>query len=337
MPVSPRLLVTGATGLLGSHVVDEALGRGWAVRALVRDPARASALDRSDVELVAGDLADAPSIRRAAVGCAAVVHAAAVIGAESDLASFRAANVRGTEHMLDAAADAGARFVHVSSTAVFGRDRYRDHPIDETEPLPTLPAWDAYGLSKQEAEGAVLRCAEQGRAWAAVVRPPLMYGPRDRQFVPRVAPLLLRYGVAPLPGRGLTTLSLVHAGSVARGIVDVLERAPATGRVYHLTEDRPLTVAELLESAARGLAIRPRIVRVPKAVLAAGFTGLAGALALVGRADLARRARGAYQMLTRPNPFSCERARAELDWRFDFDAPRALADAFRWWSERERS
>ncbi len=331
--MSPRMLVTGATGLLGSHVVDEARNRGWTVRALVREPARANGLRTRDVELTEGDLLSAASLRRAAEGCEAVVHAAAVIGAGTDLESFRAGNVAGTENVLDASAWAGARLVHVSSTAVFGQERYRERPTDEAVALPELPEWDAYGRTKQEAERAVLRDAEGGRVWAAVVRPPLMYGPRDRQFVPRVAPAL-RFGVAPLPAAGLTTLPLVHARSVAQGILAALERAPKSGSVYHLTEDRPVTVADLIEGAGRGLGVRLRRVPIPRPLAAAGFAGLAAFLVLTGRADVARRASGAYRMVTRPNPFSCERARAELGWRPELDPVEALTDAFRWWRER---
>jgi len=104
----------------------------------------------------------------------------------------------------------------VSSTAVFGRARYRDEPTDETAPLPVLPEDDSYGRSKQDAERMVLEAHRQGRIWATAVRPPVMYGVGDRQFVPRVGPVLERR-FFPLIAGGRTNLSLVHAGSVAQG------------------------------------------------------------------------------------------------------------------------
>lgn len=330
-----RLLVTGATGMLGSYVAREALRAGWQVRALVRDPGAAAWLERNGVELAAGDLLSAAALRRAVRSCDAVVHAGALVGSGAGHRSFQHANVIGTENVLEAAVWAGARLVHVSSTAVLGQARYRFVPADEDVPLPVLPAWDAYGRSKQAAERLVLSEARSGRLWAAVVRPPVMYGRRDRQFVPRVAPVL-RAGLAPLPGGGRTTLPLVHARSVAQGAMAALGCEGARGRVYHLTDDRPVTVATLWAGAARGLDRPLRSLSVPRPVAAAGFALLAALLTLGGRRDLARHAGGTYRMLTRDNPFTAQRARRELGWMPEVDPEEALSDAFRWWARRER-
>ena len=164
----------------------------------------------------------------AAAGCQAVFHAAAAIGVGGQWEAFEAPNVTGTRHIMEATEAAGARLVHVSSTAVFGSHRYRSTPTDEDVPLPRLPADDLYGRSKQDAERAVLAAHAAGRIWAAAVRPPLMYGRRDRQFVPRLAPLLER-GVFPLVEDGATVLSLVHADSVADGAVRAVDTASAGG------------------------------------------------------------------------------------------------------------
>lgn len=331
--MSRQMLVTGATGMLGSYVVAAALDRGWRVRALVRDPTKAGWLEARGVELSTGDLLSAASLRRAAQRCDAVVHAAAVIGTGGSARRFRQGNVIGTDNVFEAAAWAGAHLVHVSSTAVFGAARYRETPTDEDAPLPVLPAWDTYGRSKQEAERLVLAQARERRVRVTVVRPPVMYGRRDRQFVPRVAPLL-RFGVAPLPGGGETTLPLVHASSVAQGILAALERARAHGRIYHLTEDRPVTVRDLWTGASRGLDRPLCAVRLPEAAAAVGFTLLGAVLRIGRRGDLARHARGTHHMLTRPNPFSAERARRELGWRPPVEPLDALAEAFRWWATR---
>lgn len=325
-----RLLVTGATGLLGSHVVLEALARGWQVRALVRRPDGAAVLAEAGAEIVRGDVLSAASLRRAMTHCDSVVHTAAAIGAGNDPA-LRAVNVVGTENVLDAAAWAAARVVHVSSTAVFGGARYHAVPTDEETPLPTLRAWDHYGRTKQAAERLALTASGEGRVWAAVVRPPVMYGERDRQFVPRVAPVLRR-GWAPLPGGGTTTLPLVHAGSAARGILAALGYDRADGRIYHLTEDRPVTLRDVVEGAARGLGRPVRTLSVPRAAAGGFFALLAATLTCVGRVDLARHAPGTYRMLTRDNPFSTGRARAELGWRPRIEPREALEDAFRWWA-----
>jgi nucleoside-diphosphate-sugar epimerase len=324
--------VTGATGMLGSRIVERLVGEGWGVRALVRNGARASWLEALGAKILPGDLTDPGSLRTAAAGCGAVFNAAAAIGPGGDHEGFRRVNVSGTEHVVAAAGAAGARLVHVSSTSVFGRERYRAAPTDESVPLPELPAEDAYGRSKQEAERRVLDAHARGRVWAAVVRPPVMYGPRDRQFAPRVGPVLER-GIFPLIGGGRTTLSLVHADAVADGAIRAATTDRAAGRVYHLTNDFDVTTADFVRFAARGLGRRVVAPRVPLVVGRAAFRLLAIGLVAAGRCDLAPHAAGLLHMLTRDNPFTSERARSELAWAPRIRPSEGLAEAFSWWKE----
>jgi nucleoside-diphosphate-sugar epimerase len=328
-----RALVTGATGMLGSYIVERLQDRGWEVRALVRSPDRAGWLRERKVELAPGDLADAASVASAARGTDLVVHAAAYIGSDSEWEPYHEGNVVGTENVLDAARTAGARLVLVSSTAVFGRERFRDEPTHEGVPLPDLPEEDAYGRSKQEAESRVLEAHRAGRAWATVVRPPVMYGERDRQFVPRIAPVFAR-GFFPLIGGGRAQMTLVHAHAVAEGAVLAGLSDEAGGRVYHLTDDFPVTVADLARLAGRGLDRRILTPSVPVPVARGGFALLQMALTLVGRSDLARHAPGTLSMLTRDNPFTSRRAREELGWSPEIPPEEGLPRAFRWWRER---
>jgi len=327
-------LVTGATGLLGSHVVERLQDDGWTVRALVRSPEKARRLEDAGVQLVEGDMTDAASVRRAIRGVEAVVHAAAYIAPGGRPEDFRRGNVDATRHVLSAAGAVGARVAFVSSTAVFGQARYRLAPVDEAAPLPDLPAHDLYGRSKQAAEALVLERHRRGGVWATIVRPPVMYGRRDRHFIPRIAPVL-RARVFPLLGSGRTTLPIVQAASVADGIVRALEREDAGGRVYHLTTDAPLTVAELVRYAAEGLDIRITAPRLPRSVGRVGFAALRFALTCAGRTDLARHTTGTYRMLTRDNPFRSERARRELGWEPTVPHSTAMPHAFRWWRVRK--
>lgn len=334
--IMKRALVTGATGMLGSYVVERLVAEGWQVRAMVRRPERAAWLRDLGADLVPGDLTDAESVRRAVDDCDGVIHAAAAIGSGSGWDAFRAGNVDGTRAVVDAAADVGARLVHVSSTSVFGAARYHTTPTDELVPLPELPKRDAYGRSKQLAELLVLNGHLAGRVWAAVVRPPVMYGKRDRQFAPRVAPLLLK-GLFPLIGGGRTTLTLVHADAVALGAVRALESDLAGGRVYHLTNDFDVTAEDLVRGASVGLGIRIRAPAVPVPLGRAGFGLLGLALLATGRWDLVPHAAGTFRMLTRDNPFTSRRARTELGWTPTIRPEQGLPEAFRWWASRAQS
>jgi nucleoside-diphosphate-sugar epimerase len=275
-------------------------------------------------------LEDARAVAEAVHGCSVVFHAAAAIGSSSDAASFRAANVTGTRNVAEAAAAAGARMVHVSSTAVYGSARYGAIPTDEYAPLPELPPEDAYGRSKREAEAVVTGLCRAGKVWATIVRPPVMYGVGDRQLAPRLGPVLMR-GVFPLIGGGRTTLTLVHARNVAEGAVLAAEHDEARGRVFLLSDDFPLTVAALVEGAARGLGKRIAAPAVPKIAGRLGFALLGLGLGAVGRGDLARHTRGTLEMLTRDNPFTSRRAREVLGWSPRVKPAEGLVEAFAWW------
>ena len=331
-----RALVTGATGMLGSYLVQRLMEGGYHVRALARSPGSATWLQEMGAEVVGGELADATALIAGASGCDAVVHAAAAIGPQSDWETFRAGNVEGTSNVVDACVRAGARLVHVSSTAVYGDARYDMAPVSERIALPQLPETDSYGRSKQEAERVVHEAQASGRIWAAIVRPPVMYGQRDRQFIPRIAAVMDR-GVFPLCGGGITTLPVVHANAVAEGVILALHTDAANGGIYNLTTDFPVTVADLVALARIGLGRR---ILAP--VLSPGssrmfFSVLELALRAIGRGDLATHANGTLEMLTRDNPFSSARAREELEWSPTIRPELGLPDAFRWWKAHHGS
>ncbi|HEV2178742.1 MAG TPA: NAD-dependent epimerase/dehydratase family protein [Gemmatimonadaceae bacterium] len=327
-----RALVTGASGMLGSYLVQCLAADRCGVRALVRDANRAAWLEPLGAELVAGDVRDPGALREASTGCDVVFHAAARVGPDTAWTPFRDANVFGTQRVIDACAAVGARLLHVSSTAVYGAQRYEMAPVDESTPLPALPAHDAYGRSKQEAERLVLAAHERGMVQCAVVRPPPMYGERDRHFVPRVGAVLSR-GVFPLIGGGTTTLPLVHARNVAEGAVLAATTSGAQGRVYNLTADFPITVADLVRLASQGLGRRVFTPRIPRAVGRAMFHVLEVALLAAGRRGVSRRSGGTFDLLTNDNPFREARARRELGWQPSVAPGDGIPAAFRWWAD----
>jgi nucleoside-diphosphate-sugar epimerase len=193
----PTALVTGATGLLGNHVVQRLQRDGWQVRALVRDATRADALSRAGITLATGDTLEPTSFARAARGCDVVFHAAAVITPRGGWEAFSRPNVDGTRNAIAAAAGAEARLVHVSSVAVYGAaERYErgngGGQTDEESPLAAIPEDSFYARSKRASEQLVLEAHAAGRIWATAVRPSVIYGPHDRQFVPRIARMLRR-------------------------------------------------------------------------------------------------------------------------------------------------
>ena len=323
--------MTGASGLVGSHVVERFLADDWRVRALVRDEASAAWLARQGVELARGDILDASTFAAAAAGCEVIVHAAAAVVARGGWDVYRAANVDGTRNAITAAERSGARLVQVSSVAVYGPDsRYAtDGKCTEDTPLLPLPPHAYYARSKRESEALVLEAHAAGRIRATAVRPPVIYGVRDRQFIPRMA-RVLRFGIFPLIAGGRSTLPIVHAANVADGVARAAVQDAAMGRVYLLANDHDVTVADFIRYAAQGMARRIVAVPVPLAVARALQAMLRTAATVIMGRNAGVMAGSTLRFLTSDNPFSSERAFRELGWARPVPPSQGVPAAFRW-------
>jgi len=325
-------LVTGATGLVGSHIVERLRRDGWTVRALVRDRTRARWLIAQDVELVDGDTLDAESFRRAAHGVQFVFHCAAAITPRGGWEAFRAPNIDGTCNAVDTAASAGARLLHLSSVAVYGPDgRFalsKDAAMQELQPLLPIPEQAWYARSKRESEELVMAAHREGRVWATAVRPCVIYGPRDRQFIPRAA-ALLRLPLVPRIGPGTSTMSIVHARSVAELALRAVTSEIAAGRAYNVTNDPPITVNEFYAAAEQGLGVRARWLPIPGAPAQAAMGALGAALRTLRVPGASMLNARSLDFLLADNPFSSERARVELGWTSSVQPSEAVAEAFR--------
>jgi len=316
------------------HLIPRLQRDGWQVRALVRDPARAGALSRADVTLATGDVLDATSFARAAHGCDVMFHAAAVITPLGGWEAFRRPNVEGTRNAIAAATSAKARLVHVSSVAVYGaRGRYSadGRRTDETARLGRIPEESFYARSKRESEDLVFEAQRSGALWATAVRPSVLYGAHDRQFVPRIA-RLLRHGFAPVIAGGNNTFSIVHAANVADGMVRAAEFDGADGKAYNLANDFDVTAREFFERAAEGLERRVRIVSVPMLAARLAFSVAKIVAPLVAGSGMRAMVESSLDFLGRDNPFSSDLARRELGWAPPVTPDTGIPDAFRWWS-----
>ena len=329
----PTALVTGATGLLGMHLVPRLQRGGWQVRALVRDPARAGLLTRADVTLATGDVLDETSFARAARGCDVLFHAAAVITPFGGWEAFRRPNVEGTRNAIAAATSANARLVHVSSVAVYGGHRFAadGRRTDESVAPGRIPEDSYYARSKRESEELVFEAQLGGQLWATAVRPSVVYGTFDRQFVPRLA-RLIRRGFAPVIAGGHNTLAIVHAANVADGLVRAASFDGANGKAYNLANDYDVTVREFFERAAEGLEQRLRIVSVPMLVARAAFAVIKSVAPLFLGNRFKAMTASSLDFLARDNPFSSELARRELGWDPPVRPEVGIPEAFRWWS-----
>jgi len=257
------LALTGTTGFVGGHLLEAALAGGYAVRALVRRPQSA----RAGVEWIEGDLRDAAALARLCEGATAAIHVAGAINAATR-AAFFAANEEGTRALLAAAKAARVlRFVQVSSLAA------------------REPGLSDYGASKAAADTAV----RASPLSTAIVRPPAVYGPGDRETLALFR--LARGGVVPVVGRG--RFSIVHVADLAAALL-ALAATRATGTYEIADGSPPFTQAIFARAIAAALGGRVRIVPLPTALLSIGAAIDTLAARAQGRAPKLSRDRARY-------------------------------------------
>ena len=334
-------LVTGATGLVGSHIAERLLADGWDVRALARDPDRARLELPTAVRVVRGDVLDSRAFTQAAEGARAIFHTAANIIVRGGWEPYRLTNIDGTRNAIAAAEHARARLLQLSSVAVYGPSaRYaaaeRGEKTHEHVELPPLRHGAYYARSKRESEALVLAAHREGRIWATAVRPDVIYGRRDRQFVPRMA-LLIRRGFIPLLRGGRSTMAVVHAANVADGAVRAVSTDAAGGNAYNLANDYDVTVRQFFELAGQGLGRRPIFIPMPLWAARGALRGVKWVSRAVtgGRFNLV--STSTLDFISRDNPFTSDRARAELGWNPSVRPEAGIPEAFRdWKAPREK-
>jgi dihydroflavonol-4-reductase len=260
-----RVLVTGATGFIGSALVRAFLAAGYPVRALVRARSPRDNLAGLEIESVEGDICDAVAVARAMAGAAYLAHAAADyrLWARDPEAIVRT-NVEGTRTMMQAALAAGVeRIVYTSSVATLAL-RADGRPADETQPLSETTAVGAYKRSKVIAERLVEVMTARDALPAVIVNPSTPIGPRDIRPTP-TGRMIVAAASGRMPGFVDTGLNLVHVDDVAAGHVAALERG-VIGERYILGGENVL-LANMLRDIARLTGHRPPRLALPRAPL----------------------------------------------------------------------
>lgn len=253
------ILITGGTGFVGSHLVEKLRARGESVRCLVR-PASAGRRFPAGVESAVADLAGGQGVEQALRGVDTVIHLAGVTKALSP-AGYYAGNAGATETLARALQGRGVRLVHVSSLAAIGPS-LDGRPVDEdAAPHPV----STYGKSKLESERLVRGLLPD----AVIVRPPVVYGPRDTAVF-QILKSVARGLVLEIAG-GERWFSAIYVEDLVDGLWAAAREAPAAGRAYFLTHRTPVSWRELGSAAGRIMGRQPRTLRVP--VSAAGAIG----------------------------------------------------------------
>jgi nucleoside-diphosphate-sugar epimerase len=326
-----RWLISGATGFIGTTLAERLLGRGDSVRALVREPARADELRNLGAELVRGDVSQPESLHDAVPDVDAVVHLAGLVKAVSRDQLF-SVNAEGTRVLAAAAARSGRpKFVLVSSLAAAGPSVPGQPRTEIDRPAPV----SAYGQSKLAAEQALRSFAPVMDA--AIIRPPIVYGPRDKEFLPSLFKLA-RTGIVLKSGTGDKRYSIIHVRDLVELIIAVAEKgarldeAGASG-VYFGDDGVEYTWDGLARGALGALGRRGAVLPVPE------FLGWIAAGAATATAHLTGRAAILSldkMMEIREPAWTCssEKARRELGWNPRVSFVDGMREAARWYRER---
>jgi nucleoside-diphosphate-sugar epimerase len=277
-----KAFVTGATGFIGSHLVEALFKRGYSVKCLIRSRSNLKWLESLCVQTVQGDCLRTDTLEDALEDVDIIFHVAGLTKTNNEEDFFRV-NAEGTRNILQAAMKNCKdlkRFVLVSSLAATGPSLDGMPVTEETEPHPV----SAYGKSKLMAEEIVLE--QMDKIPVTIVRPPAVYGPRDRDFFFFFK--LINRGVFPYWGKSF--YSIVYVEDLVEGIILTAERPEAVGQRYFFTDNEFHTNDEIAFEIASALDKNPVKIPLPRSLLSG--------LALIGG-----------KILSNPGIFNRDKAR----------------------------
>lgn len=325
-----KVLLTGATGFLGSHIAEQLAQDGHQVRCLVRPAADKTFLQRlTGIEFCHGDVTDETSLQAAVTGVDAVIHAAGLVKARR-FTDFNTVNADGTLKLLNATFQHNPslqRFILVSSLAAIGPS-LTGQPLTENSAQTPHPV-TFYGHSKLAAERHVLAFAN--KLPVIIIRPPLIYGPRDKECLAFFR--AVKYKIFPFFGSSQNTASVIYATDAAHAFCQALQAAVPSGSAYFIEDGIVRTNYDMINQLAQ--AIHAQLWLQP--VLPAGLLK-----AIAFTAELYGKWTRSAVMLTRDKlnelmqpHWVCDSAKAqkELNWRAQTDWAKGVRLTYEWYKK----
>jgi len=311
-----KIVITGCTGFIGTHLVPALFDSGYAVKGTV-EPGGANVI--KDVPLYTVDVCNGNGLMDAFKGADAVIHLAArnhVLQERSGdpLTEYRRVNVGGTRNVLQAASAAGAKiFFHMSSVKAMGEGG--DAVFDENSPCnPSTP----YGISKLESEEVVRHGAEETGLRAVIFRLPMAYGPGNLGNLPR----MIRWADRGMPFplfQPENLRSMVYVGNVVHAVLLAIRKAPTGLSTYILKDVEDYSTRRLFTTVCRELGKTPRFLPVP-----AWMVHLGGALS-----EDIRKVTGSFRV-------SSEKIRKEFGYSPPFSLEQGIAETVGWYRRSGR-
>lgn len=263
-----KIFITGASGFLGSHTAEELARRGHSLTALVRKTSKIDHLGGLNIQFVEGSLPDCGPLAPVLKSCDAIIHIAGNVKALKPEDLFKV-NAEGTSHLVNETLNtlpSPRLFLHVSTIAVHNPSEGDDFclPPERCHPL------SHYGKSKLAGETKLKKL--RGKIRTLILRPPVLYGPRDQEFLQMFR--AIGRGVAPLYRTGENQLSVCFVRDVARAIADLVEKNPEKDEVFCLDDGEVHTWRNLAEGISETMGRKVRYLPIPAPIfyLAAGIS-----------------------------------------------------------------
>lgn len=251
-------LVTGAGGFVGGFVVKLLLDRGFKIRAMIRNPKQAAALEAMGAEVVIADMKDVKSLELAVVGVEGIFHIAGLFR-QSGLpdSEFNAVNAIGTEYLFKAAIGAGvSRIIHCSTVGVI--EPRQDVPSTEDDPYS--PA-DAYQRSKMEGEKIAIKFFQDGKISGVVIRPAMIFGPGDERTLKLFR--MISKGVFFYVGKGDKLVHWIDVRDLACAFLLAMEHEERNAEIYIIPGRNAVALKEMADLIAEKLNVKKPWIRLP--------------------------------------------------------------------------
>jgi nucleoside-diphosphate-sugar epimerase len=326
------ILITGATGFIGSHLAEELAKKEKKIRVLVRDNNLGNIDDFSEetrkrIEIVKGDLLDKASLLLALQGISKVFHLAA-IGRPMNIPTkmYFDVNLGGTKSLLEACKEKGVKkIIHISTISVFGFSRDR---TALNENFPKIPVSD-YGESKKRGEEFAINFCRKNKINLIVVRPPMVFGPRDFQFFKLFK--LINTGFFPLIKRGKAKIEFCYVKNLVNGIL-LADTHGKNLEAYNLSDGETYTIKQVFEEIARLEHKKLFPVSVPFWFVKASGYILENIFSLFGKR--APFNSGTAEWMSKDNSLDINKAKKELGYKRIIPLQESIKDTVKWYKEK---
>jgi dihydroflavonol-4-reductase len=321
-----KVLVTGGTGFIGSHLIERLLDRGYEVRCIAKEAMNASILEARGCHVVIGDLNKPKSWEKLLDGVDTVYHVAGVTRCKKP-AEYYEGNYLATQQVVESCMSVapGIRhFVYVSSQAAVGPS-LDGLPVGEEAPYHPV---SHYGKSKMLGELVVLRAA--GKLPVTIVRPSVVYGPRERDMYDYIR--TIKHGLRLLIGFHDKLVSLIHVGDLVNGIILAGESLISAGEKYFLGSEEYYSIRQVGATIARVVDRHPLSVRLPHS-LVWSVGAVSTAIGKVSRQEVFFNLEKAREVVQPAWTCSVEKAMNQLGFHQQMSLDEGMRQTYQWYRE----